>query len=761
MRAPKVLGQKTPATKSSLFVVLGAAALLAGCNSSGGSIAITPGTGGAQNGNGGQSSGGSVSTGGMPTAGGASGTAGAPTTGGAKGTGGTTSTAGTPSSGGALAGTGGTVLPIGGVAASGGRTGAPGSGGKTGTPGTGGSTVPGTGGTTVPGAGGLPAAGGAPAQGGSTKTTVPLTGHYQMENLDRGVVAVKVTGGVYVGWRMMGYEYTGTDGDTSYNLYKDGTLLKNVTDSTNYLDAAGTATSKYTVSAVLKSVEGKQSAPVSVWAQQYLSIPVSPPPTGPLGGTYSPSDGSPCDLDGDGQLDLVLKWDPSNSQDSSFSNKSDNVYIDGIKMDGTRLWRIDVGMNIRAGAHDTQMSAYDFDGDGKCEVAFKTAPATKDGKGNFLAKGPAAGADNTKDYRGPRGMALGGPEWLTVFSGATGAELDTVEYPVLYAAHNWGDSNGNRSHRYNGGFAFVKDGGVATGLPSIIQQRGYYTVLTISALTYRNGVLAKNWVYDSVTSIPNGGGDHTCMAADVDGDGAQEVIPGARIVNSDGSFRCDSAMGHGDALDVTELIPGKGISVFSIHESLGGMDAHDADTCKNFYFKITESGVDSNRGRAEYVGTGDEAGASCTCASCNTKQVLCATGAAGGPSAGTNFVMYWDADEWRELENANSISKAGGGTLLTCSQCAGNNGSKNTPTLTADMLGDWREEIIWRESSNTALRMYTTTDVTKRRIYTLMHDPTYRAQVNFEQSSYNQPPHVGFQINPGMPAPPVPSIFVK
>jgi hypothetical protein len=575
-----------------------------------------------------------------------------------------------------------------------------------------------------------------------------------MENLDRGVVAVVVTGGVYVGWRMMGYEYTGTDSDTSYNLYKDGALLKNVTDSTNYLDAAGTAGSKYSVSAVLKGTEGTKSAAVTPWAQQYLSIPVSAPPNGPLGGKYSPNDSSPCDLDGDGQLDIVLKWDPSNSQDSSFSNKSDNVFIDGIKMDGTKLWRIDVGMNIRAGAHDTQLSVYDFDGDGKCEVAFKTAPGTKDGKGNYLAKGPAAGADNSKDYRSARGMALGGPEWLTVFSGVDGSELDTVEYPVLYGSRNWGDPNGNRSHRYNGGFAFVKDNNVATGLPSIIQQRGYYTQLTVSALTFRKGVLAQNWVYDSVTSIPNGGGDHSCMAADVDGDLAQEIIPGARTIGSDGKFMCDSGMGHGDAMDVSELVPGKGITVFSIHEQLGGFDAHVGSTCVT-YFKTTPGG-DANRGRADYVGAGNETSASCS----GPGQVLCATGANGGLGAGSNFVMYWDADEWRELEDANHISKAGGATLLTCSQCSGNNGTKNTPTLTADMLGDWREEVIWRETANGALRMYTTTDVTKRRIYTLMHDATYRAQVNFEQASYNQPPHPGFRISPNMDPPPVPNIFI-
>jgi hypothetical protein len=736
-------------------MVLGSAAILAACSSTPGT-AVEHTTGGSQSSGGAQASGGASSSGGVVTAGGTLSNGGVATAGGAPSNGGLVAAGGAPGNGGAKPGTGGAPGTGGEAPAAGGLStpgGASANGGKTGT----------TGGTVACSTclGGTPALGGASAQGGSTKTTVPLTGHYQMENLDRGVVAVKVTGGVYVGWRMMGYEYTGTDGDTSYNLYKDGTKLANVTDSTNYLDAAGTSSSKYTVSAVLKGVEGKQSAPGSVWAQQYLSIPITPPPNGPEGGSYSASDGTPGDLDGDGQLDIVLKWDPSNSKDSASSGKSDDCIIDGYKMDGTRLWRIDLGVNIRAGAHDTQMSVYDFDGDGKAELAVKTGPGTKDGLGNYLKTGPAAGADNTQDLRGARGMTLGGPEWMTVFDGKTGAERATIAYPVLYGSRNWGDSNGNRGQRFTGGFAFVKDGGVATGLPSIITGRGYYTSLTISALTFRNGVLAKNWVYDSVTNIPNGGGAHSCMAADIDGDGAQEIIPGARIINSDGTFRCDSGMGHGDAIDVTELIPGKGISVFSIHESLGGMDAHDADTCKNFYFKVTEPGVDSNRGRAEYVGTGNETSASCTCGSCNTKQAICATGAAGGPSAGTNFVMYWDADEWRELENANSISKAGGGTLLTCAQCSGCNSTKNTPVLTADLLGDWREEVVWRETANTALRLYTTTDVTKRRIYTLMHDPTYRAQVNFEQSTYNQPPHVGFRIAPNMDAPPVPSIFVK
>jgi hypothetical protein len=579
-----------------------------------------------------------------------------------------------------------------------------------------------------------------------------------MENLDRGVVAVKVSGGVYVGWRMMGYEYDTTATNVAYNLYRDAAKVATVTDSTNYLDAAGTASSKYTVTAVIKGVEGPQSPAATVWAQQYLTIPLQQPSS-----SYSPNDASPGDLDGDGKMDIVLKWDPSDSKDSASSGTTGVVYIDGIKLDGTKLWRINIGMNIRAGAHDTQMSVYDFDGDGKAEVAFKTAPGTKDGKGNFLKTGPAAGADNTKDYRGPNGMALGGPEWLTVFSGVDGSELATVDYPVPWGQADWGDpspTQANRSHRYNGGFAFVKDGGVANGLPSIIQQRGYYTRLTVSAYTYRAGVLAKNWIFDSKStpggSAAAGQGCHSLMAADVDDDGAQELIPGSSTINSDGTFKCTTGIGHGDALHVGRFVVGKGISVFLPHETAGGQDSHDGATC-SLYFNMT-GGSDNGRGVADYVNPLDTNAAVC---SSTHGRKNCLTGADVASDAGTCFLIYWDADELRELENGATITKDGGGTLLNAAGCTGNNSTKNTPTLTADLLGDWREELVVRETGNTAIRVYTTTDVTKRRIYTLMHDATYRAQVNFEQSSYNQPPHVGFHIGPGMADPPKPDIFVK
>jgi rhamnogalacturonan endolyase len=626
-----------------------------------------------------------------------------------------------------------------------------------------------TGGTASSGAGNLAgSAGSAGSEGGAGPTpggacAPPSTGHYQLEDLDRGVIAVPVEGGVYVGWRMFGYEYDKTAANVSYDLYRDGTKVTNVTDSTNYLDKAGTASSSYAVSAVIKGSACSLSAPTKAWAQDFLSIPLTPPANGPHGGSYSANDASVGDLDGDGQLDIVLKWDPSNAKDNSQEGVTDDVLVDGYTLTGKRLFRINLGPNIRAGAHYTQLSVYDFDGDGKAEVACKTAPGTKDGTGKPLSLGSAAADDDTIEYRNADGFVLTGPEYLTVFEGATGKELATENYPVPRGTvSSWGDDYGNRVDRFNGGVAFVSDSGAgkqASGRPSIIQGRGYYTRLTVSAYNFRDGKLTKNWVYDSKTSLnPAGAGAHSEMAGDADGDGAQEIITGAATISSDGKLQCDTGLGHGDAIHVGELIVGKPLSVFTIHEDKGGYDVHDVATCKP-YVSVT-GGEDNGRGVADYVSPTDTTSASFWSALYPDRYAALDGKSLGTKSGSANFLVYWDADELRELEDGTSITKLGGSTLLSCSTCASNNGTKATPTLTADLFGDWREEVVWRQSDNKALRIYTTTAVTQRRIYTLMHDPTYRAQVAFEQSAYNQPPHVGFHIGAGMADPPVPDMRV-
>lgn len=631
--------------------------------------------------------------------------------------------------------------------------------------------------------GGATAAGGAPTGGGSgpggartggatgsAGSTVPSggaggrtsagTGHFQMENLDRGVVAVEISGGVYIGWRMFGYEYDKANpGNVSYNVYRGTTKIANVTDSTNYVDASGTASSTYAVAAVIGGSEGAQSAQAKVWGDNYLRIALTPPGT-----QFEANDGSPGDLDGDGQYEIVLKWQPANAQDNSKAGTTDNTYLDGVKLDGTRMWRIDLGPNIRSGAHYTQHIVYDFDGDGKAEVAVKTAPGTKDGKGAYLHTGPAANDDDSKVYRNSDGYVLSGPEYFTVFDGQTGEELATIEYPVPRGTvSSWGDDYGNRLDRYNGGFAFVSDSGkTGSGRPSIITQRGYYTRLTVTALNWRGGALTKAWTFDSNASGNSkaaGQGDHSAMAADADGDGAQEIITGSATIGSDGTLRCTTGNGHGDALHVGELVVGKGISVFTVLEGSGGYDVHNANTCA-IYAKVT-GGDDNGRGVADDISPTNPGAEMWSSTAAGLQSCADGKSVSSSKPSSTNFLIYWDADESRELLDGAKIAKYGGSTLLGPSNCAGNNGTKNTPTLTADLLGDWREELVVRESDNKGLRIYTTTDVTKRRIYTLMHDPTYRAQVSFEQSSYNQPPHTGFHIGSGMADPPTPDIFVK
>jgi rhamnogalacturonan endolyase len=719
----------------------------------------------------GSSAGGMTATGGVGPMGsaGTTGSAGTADSGGTTGTGGSpaTGTAGTvgTSGGGGSGGSGGTMGSAG-ASGRGGSAGAAGRGGTTGTAGTSGGGTTGTAGAT--GAGNN--------TGGN--------GFYHMERLNRGLVAVTVSGGVYVGWRMFGFEYDSANpSNVSYNVYRNGTMVANVTNSSNYLDSGGSASSMYTVRAVIGGVMGADSETASVWAQQYLRIPLMVPPGGTTPGsptcetaneayTYSANDASVGDVDGDGVYEIILKWDPSNAKDNSQSGCTGNVYIDAYKLNGTRLWRIDLGPNIRAGAHYTQFVVIDADGDGKAEMAVKTAPGTKDGTGAFLKMGPAANDDDSALYRsmnnasGRTGYVLTGPEYLTVFNGQTGAEMATVDFPVLRGSVNsWGDDYGNRVDRFLATAAYVD----TTGLPSFIMARGYYTRTTLAAMNWRNGQLTKLWQFDS-NSTPRdsanhnytGQGSHSMTVANVDDDPSQELMYGAMAVDNTGAGLCSTGYNHGDAEHVGDLIPSRpGLEMFMCNEDGAHPAYHirDARTCAI----IQEGPINGNdTGRC----VADDISAS------NPGAEMWASGVSGVFSATTNanlgstpssqnFLIYWDADETRELEDGTSISKYGGSTLLSASGCASNNGTKSTPALTADLFGDWREEIIWRESNSSALRLYTTTAVTMRRIYTLMHDAQYRVQVSAEQTAYNQPPHPGFHIGNGMAAPPNPNIQVR
>ncbi len=583
-------------------------------------------------------------------------------------------------------------------------------------------------------------------------------GFYHLERLNRGVVAVSMDEGVYVGWRMFGYEYSAANPESiSYNVYRDGVLVANVTDSTNYLDAEGADDSSYTIAPLSTAGEGAHSEPVTPLAENYVSVPLESPSQN----SHHAGDGSAADLDGDGDFELVLKWEANNAQDNANAGVTDNVFLDGLELDGTRKWRIDLGPNIRAGAHYTQFIVYDLDGDGKAELTVKTAPGTRDGTGEFLSLGPAANDDDGEIYRNSEGYILSGPEYLTVFSGETGAELATVDFDVARGTVSaWGDDYGNRVDRFLATAAHLDD----TGLASVVMARGYYTRTTLTAWNFRDGALSQLWKFDSNQAGESwtGQGAHSLSVANADDDLGQEIIYGAMTVDHDGKGLCNTALNHGDALHVTDLIPSRpGLEVYMPHEyeNRPTFSLRDAGTCEVIH-QGPNSADDVGRGVAADV-TAANPGAEMW-ASSGVPFMSASSGQtiSGSPNS-INFLIWWDADESRELEDGTAVQKFGGGNLQTCGSCSSNNGTKSTPVLVADLLGDWREEVIWRETNNAALRIYTTTDVTARRIYTLMHDPQYRVAISWQNVAYNQPPHPSFHIGADMADPPEPNIHIE
>ena len=565
----------------------------------------------------------------------------------------------------------------------------------------------------------------------------------QMEWLNRGLVAVKTTNGVFLSWRVLG-----TDGNTTgFNLYRDGEKIASFTGSqaSNYTDTKGTASSKYSVKAVVGGKEIAADAAVSVWSNQYLTVNLDRP-NGGSDYTYSPNDIAVGDVDGDGEFELILKWDPSNSKDNSQKGKTGNVIIDCYKMNGKKLWRVDLGVNIRAGAHYTQMLVGDYDGDGKAEFAVKTAPGTKDGSGNYLSLGSAKGADHSKDYRNSNGYILSGPEWLTIFNGETGKEMATVDYnPGRGTVKSWGDSYGNRVDRFLATNAYL-DG----KKPSMVFQRGYYTRMAITAYDWDGKTLSQRWYYNAATSGQEcyGQGNHNISAGDVDGDGFDEIIEGSCAIDHNGKFMYRTGKGHGDAMHLSDLDPDNpGLEVWQVHEEKPyGYDLHDARTGK-LLFSETSSG-DNGRGVAGDVDSLNRGHELWSAANWNTYTVKGKIWKADKRPA-YNFRIYWDGDLLDELLDNTTISKwdhaKQQSNMLFQMQGNSCNTTKATPNFSGDILGDWREEVILHDGAS-KLYIYTTTIPTEHRMYTLAHDPIYRLGMSWQNTAYNQPPHLGFWL---------------
>ncbi|MEU6250315.1 carbohydrate-binding protein [Glycomyces sp. NPDC047010] len=571
-----------------------------------------------------------------------------------------------------------------------------------------------------------------------------------MEDLGRGVTVVPASGGNLVSWRLLGTDTA----STAFNVYRNGTLLNSspITGATNYLDTGGSGT--YTVAPVNGGTVGAQAGAEATFnSSGYRDIPIQAPSGGTtpdgVAYTYSANDMSVGDLDGDGQYEYLVKWDPSNAKDNSQSGYTGNVYIDAYELNGTRLWRIDLGRNIRAGAHYTQFQVYDYDSDGDAEIAMKTADATVSGTGQVVGTSSA-------DYRNSSGYILSGPEYLTIFNGANGAILDTINYqPARGTVSSWGDSYGNRVDRFLAGTAYL-DG----QHPSMVFARGYYTRSVIWTVDFNGTDLVSRWVFDSNSagSQYTGQGAHSLSIADLNGDGNQDIVYGAMAVGSSGSALYTTGFGHGDALHVSDFVPSRaGQEVFMPHESTSQPSSSLNGGNGAILFQ-TPACCDNGRGVAANV-LASNAGAEYW--SSSVSGLLNASGAnIGAKPASTNFVSWWDGDGERELLDGTAITNYPSGTLLSGSGVASNNGTKATPGLSADLFGDWREEVVWRTSDSSALRIYATPYTTNLRIATLMHNPQYRVAIAWQNTAYNQPPHPSFYIGSDVTSYPFPAIRV-
>ncbi|TNU76033.1 G-D-S-L family lipolytic protein [Miniimonas arenae] len=598
----------------------------------------------------------------------------------------------------------------------------------------------------------------------------------QAENLDRAPVAVATDDGVYVGWRLLGLD----PADLGFYVYRDGVRVTKdpVTDTTNVLDPAGTVDSTYRIASVTGGVQTWVTESFGVWDSQTLDVALDKPADAytkdgqPY--TYRANDTSIGDVDGDGAYELIVKWDPSNSKDNSQAGYTGTVYVDAYELDGTRLWRIDLGANIRAGAHYTQFQVYDYDGDGRAEVAMKTADGTVDGQGTVIG-------DARADYRNSSGYVLTGPEYLTIFDGATGAAIDTVDYvPARGDVGSWGDTYGNRVDRFLAGTAYL-DG----EHPSLVMARGYYTRMVVATWDFDGSQLVQRWVFDTneAGSQYEHQGNHQISVADVDGDQKDEIVYGSLTVDDDGEVLYSTGLGHGDALTVTDLDPSReGLEVFAVHEGPsgnGGIISSFRDAATGEILWSVSGTKDTGRGTAADIDPRYEGAEAWNIADGGAwNDVAGFLHAADGelisneiPAA--NFTTWWDGDLLREVtdhdwdeatrtgvptiskwdyENEQSVEiYRAEGTLTS-------NDTKGNPALQADLFGDWREEIVTRTDDSTALRIATTVDLTSHRLRTLQSDPVYRLSVAWQNTAYNQPPQTSYFLGEGMATPPTPSI---
>lgn len=588
----------------------------------------------------------------------------------------------------------------------------------------------------------------------------------QTEKLSRGLVAVRENpSAVTLSWRYLSSDPM----NTAFNIYRNGKKIGTTkSDNATFFrdDYKGNDAVTYTVEKLIgkKATGEKYSYTLPANAPTgYIDIPLDMPEGGvtPSGDnyTYTANDASIGDVDGDGDYEIILKWEPTNAHDNAHDGYTGEVLFDCYRLNGERLWRINLGRNIRAGAHYTQFMVYDLDGDGKAEVVMRTSDGTVDGKGKVIGNADADYREAGIKSEGKRvavnqGRILTGNEYLTVFNGLTGEAMHTVPYiPERGDPAGWGDSRANRSDRFLACVASLD--GKRT---SVVMCRGYYTRTVLAAFDWDGKELKKRWVFDSDNPGCEGyagQGNHNLRVGDVDGDGCDEIIYGSCAFDHDGTGLYTLGMGHGDAMHLTQFSKDmKGMQVWNCHENRrDGSTFRDARTGE-IIFQIKDKS-DVGRCMAADIDPTNEGVEMWSIASGGIRNIKGEVINPQPKRLSVNMAVWWDGDLLRELLDRTTVSKYDWTTgeckpLQTFEGTQSNNWTKANPCLQGDIVGDWREEVLMRTKDNRHLRLYVSTIPTDYRFHTFLEDPVYRISIATQNVAYNQPTQPGFYFGPDL-----------
>ena len=579
--------------------------------------------------------------------------------------------------------------------------------------------------------------------------------------LDRGLVAIGTEGVVFCSWRIPAEEYYGV----GYNIYRDGVKLNDAPLAvSNFTDGGGTPQSRYSVEPVVRGVPGPRSKEVAPWASNFMEIKTD---HGTLASNYAPNDACMADVDGDGELEILIKFDNLDDAAAGYppeGHGGEYTIAEVYKLDGRKLWWLEYGPNI-GDYHNTEINivAYDWDGDGRAEALVRAADGTvlhtADGKAITIG-------DPAKNYRTPGGQTghwfiHEGDEFLLYLDGATGEPYQITEYPLRRLEEGetdlkeaWGDDYGHRATKHFFGAPFL-DG----RHPSIFLARGIYTrhkmvALDVDPLTHQ---LRERWRWTCNTpgSPWYGQGYHNFGVADVDWDGRDEIVFGSMVIDDCGRGLSTTGLGHGDAQHCGDFDPySHGQEIFACNENNPNNNFRDATTSR-IYYRSVGTADDGRANMANFI----DAVPGAEGVSAHDGNLIGAAAHAAVDGIGKqdvqitqNFPIYWDGDlcaesfDYRDGKDTEGhVVKPYQGEIAVMEGSMTNNDTKGTACFQGDILGDWREEVVMRTAEGN-IRIYTTDIPTPWRNYTLWHDHQYRQAMVWQTCGYNQPPHPSYYL---------------